>query len=317
MQEDDYKMDMPDGSGADRADAPHGSGFSLDDILAEYKQTVSEKPRENESRSERSRRIVMQALDQTINEASFSSIDELVGHEAAPIPPEDEAVRIYTPRAARPPVEPEQDEEDGEREEKQDRAGPRLVYDGREYTIRNLVDSDEREQYAAKDYPEPELSEDDEDDGDDGGGRTERAQERRNDNARERFLSPIVAMLALIAIRRGQRKRADTQSPTIEAEDEDIPEMEPERAAKLYASQAHSLKLRSRLAAAVSLVMAYITFAWYSVLPLFGALGNSMRASSITLLIMQLTVMVIGLDVLTSGVMAAVRAKPAIWRRGG
>ncbi len=310
MQEDDYKMDMPDGSGADRADAPHGSGFSLDDILAEYKQTVSEKPRENESRSERSRRIVMQALDQTINEASFSSIDELVGHEAAPIPPEDEAVRIYTPRAARPPVEPEQDEEDGEREEKQDRAGPRLVYDGREYTIRNLVDSDEREQYAAKDYPEPELSEDDEDDGDDGGGRTERAQERRNDNARERFLSPIVAMLALIAIRRGQRKRADTQSPTIEAEDEDIPEMEPERAAKLYASQAHSLKLRSRLAAAVSLVMAYITFAWYSVLPLFGALGNSMRASSITLLIMQLTVMVIGLDVLTSGVMAAVRAKP-------
>lgn len=310
MQEDDYKMDMPDGSGADRADALPSGGFSLDDILAEYKQTVSEKPRENESRSERSRRIVMQALDQTINEASFSSIDELVGHEAAPIPPEDEAVRIYTPRAARPPVEPEQDEEDGEREEKQDRAGPRLVYDGREYTIRNLVDSDEREQYAAKDYPEPELPEDDEDDGDDGGGRTERAQERRNDNARERFLSPIVAMLALIAIRRGQRKRADTQSPTIEAEDEDIPEMEPERAAKLYASQAHSLKLRSRLAAAVSLVMAYITFAWYSVLPLFGALGNSMRASSITLLIMQLTVMVIGLDVLTSGVMAAVRAKP-------
>ena len=316
MQEDDYKMDMPDGSGAyeDGTGAPAGGGFSLDDILAEYKQTVSERPRENESRSERSRRIVMQALDQTINEASFSSIDELVGHEAAPTPPpEDETVRIYTPRsAAQPTLEPEPDGEYEtlERGEAQS-GGPRLVYDGREYTIRNLVDSDEREQYAAKDYPEPELSEDDEDSVEDGdGSRAGRFETKQNEGPRERFLSPIVAMLALIAIRRGQRKRAETQSPTIEAEDEDIPEMEPERAAKLYASQAHSLKLRSRLAAAVSLVMVYITFAWYSVLPLFGALGNSMRAVSMTLLIMQLTVMVIGLDVLTSGVMAVVRARP-------
>ena len=136
MQEDDYKMDMPDGSGAyeDRTGAPAGGGFSLDDILAEYKQTVSERPRENESRSELSRRIVMQALDQTINEASFSSIDELVGHEAAPTPPEDETVRIYTPRsAAQPPLEPGPDGEDEtlERGEAQS-GGPRLVYDGRE-----------------------------------------------------------------------------------------------------------------------------------------------------------------------------------------
>ena len=312
MQQDDFKMDMqkpalPDTDPPESEPDAGPGGFSLDDILAEYKQTVSNEPRKNESRRERSRRIVMQALDQTVNEASFSSIDDLIGQEMPPAPSEEETVRIYTPRSAAG-AQPEGETEDGGDGEAVKAQGPRLVYDGREYTIRNLVDSDEREQYAAKDYPEPELSDEEEDENEERAEREE--SRRRREDAKERFLSPIVAMLALIALRRGQRRRADTQSPTIDDEDEDVPEMAPERAAKLYASQAHSLRLRSRLSTAVSLVMIYITFAWNSFLPLFGALGNSLRAASITLLIMELTVMVIGLDVLTSGVMSAVRGKP-------
>lgn len=306
MQDDDYKVDMPE-SGMDGGGAGSGpaAGFSLDDILAEYRQTVSRPPKVSEERGER---IVMHPADKTVNEASFSSIDELIDQAESPAAREGETVRIYTPRARREPgpEAEEKDEADGGGEGAPQ--GPRLVYDGREYTVKHLVDSDEREKYAAKDYPEPELSDEDEDAAEEGAEREEKR--RRREEARERFISPVVAVLALLALRRGQRKRAESQSPTIEAEDGTIPEMEPKRAAKLYSSQAHSLRLRAKMATAVTAVMAYITFAWDSFLPLFGALGNSMRASSMTLLIMQLTVMVIGLDILTSGVMAAARAKP-------
>ena len=298
MQEDEYKVDMPepgmDGGGGNSGSA---SGFSLDDILAEYGQEESRPPREEEE--ERGEPIVMRPAGRTVNEASFSSIDELIGQAEPP------AVQEEIPEP-----EPEEAEEPEEDEppagEENERTPP--VYDGREYTIKNLVDSDEREKYASKDYPEPELTEEDEDAAEASAEREEKRQ--RRENARERFLSPVVAMLALIALRRGQRRKADDRSPTMEDEDESVPEMEPKRAAKLYSGQAQSLRLRAKMAAAVCVVMAYITFAWDSFLPLFGALGNSMRAASITLLIMQLTVMVIGLDVLTSGVMAVVRASP-------
>lgn len=302
MREDDYKMDTPDETPPENGGGARSQGgFSLEDILAEYRQTVPERPGENESRSERSRRIVMQALDQTINEVGFSSTERRAGQRMSG---DAGAVEKHTPDRTKEEPGPDNEvraTESGGAEEQQ----PRLIYDGREYTIRNLVDADEREEYAAKDYPEAELP-------DDGNGNAGGPEAGRHESTKERFLSPVVAMLALIALRRGQRRSAEQQSPTVEVEDENVPEMPPERASKLYSTQGGALKLRARLASAVSLVMVYITFAWDSILPLLGALGNSMRAVSITLLIMELTVMVIGLDVLTCGVMAAVRARPGL-----
>ena len=302
MREDDYKKDEgPPGEGG--GEGARGA-FSLEDILAEYGRTAPDKPRESEGPGESGRRIVMQALDQRVNGASFSSIDQFIEHQARQ---SDGAGQTDTRGGARegPGGVAETDEKARESAEPEAR-DPGAVYDGREYTVRGLVDSDEREKYAAKDYPEPELPAGGDGDEDTGGGAA------REKNAQERFLSPVVAMLALIALRRGQRQSAEAQSPTTEGEDEDVPEMAPERAARLYAAQSGALKMRARLASAVSLVMVYITFAWDSALPLFGALGNSMRAVSITLLIMELTVMVIGLDVLTCGVMAAARARPGL-----
>ncbi len=253
MQEDEYKVDMPapgmDGGGDNSGSA---SGFSLDDILAEYGQEESRPPQAEEE--ERGEPIVMRLAGRTVNEASFSSIDELIGQAGPPAGAgeeaadgEDEIVRIYTPHA-----EPEAEETEPPAEEENERTPP--VYDGREYTIKNLVDSDEREKYASKDYPEPELTEEDEDAAEESAEREEKRQ--RREDARERFLSPVVAMLALIALRRGQRRKADDRSPTVEAEDEDVPEMEPKRAAKLYSGQAQSLRLRAKMAAAVCVVMA-------------------------------------------------------------
>ena len=126
----------------------------------------------------------------------------------------------------------------------------------------------------------------------------------------ERFLSPLLALLALIALRRGQRTRGEEQAPTEDTEDRDVPEMEPGRAVRLYSGQALSMRLRGRLALAMTLVMIYMSFAWYSSLPLLGALKNSAGTVALTLLVFEMTVMVIGLDVVTSGIMALVRRRP-------
>ena len=286
MLEEDYKKD--EGPPGDGARAP--GGFALEDIIAEYGKAPPEAPHENRGSGEQDRRIVMQAQDGTISEGGFSSTDQ-------------PAVRRMRPDGGQGQGAEDGPEARGDEEPEGQASKP--VYDGREYTLLNLVDSDEREKYAAKDYPEQELPDGEKEEADAGGRRAAREK-----NEKERFLSPVVAMLALIALHRGQRRSAEAQSPTTEDEDEDVPEMEQGRAAKLYAGQSGALKIRAQLASAVSLVMVYITFAWDSFLPLFGALGNSMRAVSITLLIMELTVMVIGLDVLTCGVMAVVRARP-------
>ncbi len=126
----------------------------------------------------------------------------------------------------------------------------------------------------------------------------------------ERFLSPLLALLALVALRRGQRTRGEEQAPTEDTEDRDVPEMEPGRAVRLYSGQALSMRLRGRLALAMTLVMIYLSFAWYSSLPLLGALKNSAGTVALTLLVFEMTVMVIGLDVVTSGIMALVRRRP-------
>lgn len=287
------------------------SNFSLEDILAEYKESVPEQPEENESLSQRSKRIVMQALDQTISEASFSSIDELVGdavEESAREEPEQtpETAPMPEPESAGAEAEPEPEPELTEREEEiisqlAREYGGRQEEDVRrassEYEVRELVDSDEREKYASHDFPEQDLPDTD-------------ADAERREKAKERFLSPIVALLALIAIRRGQRKKADSREPTVETEDDDVPELSPEKAAKLYSSQMHSLKLRGKLSLAMTLVMVYLSLAFYSALPLTGALKDSVKAVSLVLLVFELTVMVIGLDAITSGIMAIVRKKP-------
>ena len=126
----------------------------------------------------------------------------------------------------------------------------------------------------------------------------------------ERFLSPLLALLALVALRRGQRTKGEEQAPTEDTEDRDVPEMEPGRAVRLYSGQALSMRLRGRLALAMTLVMIYLSFAWYSSLPLLGALKNSAGTVALTLLVFEMTVMVIGLDVVTSGIMALVRRRP-------
>jgi hypothetical protein len=274
--------------------------FSLDDILAEYKQQVPEQPEENESIAQRSKRIVMEALNQTVSQASLSSIEDLIDdavqeeyeNQPQPEPEEEEA----QPEEEKPDELTEKDEELISQLERE-RQGTEESEPISQYRAQQLVDADEREEYAQRDFPEQEMPDAD-------------VNDERREKAKERFLSPVVALLALIAIKRGQRKKAENREPTVEDEDADLPEMDPERAAKLYSSQMGSLKMRGKLAALMSLVMVYLSFAYYSALPLTGALGRGISAVSLLLMVFELTVMVIGLDVITSGLMSLVRKKP-------
>ena len=53
-------------------------GFSLDDILDEYRVPLPELPLEGESLTQRSKRIVMEAIDESGGEASIASIEDMV-----------------------------------------------------------------------------------------------------------------------------------------------------------------------------------------------------------------------------------------------
>lgn len=144
-------------------------------------------------------------------------------------------------------------------------------------------------------------------------GDAEEAPKKRRDarSAKERFLSPFTALLALIALRRAQReaKRGAGESAS-DAEADALPEPPPEKAAHECAAQLGPLRMRGRIATAMSLILVYLTYAAGSALPLTGALKASPRVLCLMLLILELTVMMAGLNVFTDGVLNLIRKKP-------
>lgn len=333
--------------------------FSLDDILAEYKSELSETPPENEDLAHRSKRIVMEAIGQTISEASFSSIDDIIG---SAVSQQESTAPAQNAQGARSralkndieapesgnfvPVSPQTSSAFSSEERGKSKRGKRAkkarradaeAYDAPESAHikdeafssgsdeltdyeNELISSIEREsslsgdnsistlgiadspdgEYAASDFPEAALESEPEGVG----------NEPRRQQTKERFLSPIVALLALVALRQGQRRKADSRVPTADTPEEELPEPDPEKAARLYSSQMRSLKLRGKLAAFMCLIMVYLSFAFYTSLPLTGAMRDNARVVSLVLLVFEITVIVIGLDVFTSGLMSLVRKKP-------
>lgn len=256
--------------------------FDLEDILAEYAAEPKAAP-SAETLRERSRRIAMETLDDPAGETGVrlgGIIDDAAAAHAAAQP------------APEPQPEPETlTPEDEAVIDELTAADP--------IAARELHDTADADDYAAadaaEDGPEPE------------------APPRRGavqKSARERFLSPLVALLALIALRRERRSTGDRNRPTAETEETDAPEMEPKKAAKLYGAQMASLRRRGRIAAALSLIMVYLSFAWSSAaLPLTGALNGNLRVLSLLLLVLELTVCIVGLDVFTGGLLGIARRR--------
>lgn len=263
--------------------------FSLDDILAEFAPDTPARYKNGAGTAGRSKRIVMDAIEETVSEASISSLDEFL--------------EIAT-EETRAELEPEPEPES----ELEDIVADALSFSGGDTGFSNaeetepepqaemfeaqVKDTDKQASYAkagidGKYEDEPHKA---------------RPKNTKRAPGKERFLTPIMAFLALSAIKKEQRRKADVhQSATID--EEKIPEMVPEKAAKLYAAQMQSIKLRAIVAGALCLVMAYFAFAYNSSMPLLGAFKGNIRTVAMMMVLLELTVIICTLDVFASGFM--------------
>ena len=119
-------------------------------------------------------------------------------------------------------------------------------------------------------------------------------------------LNPLMARLAAVAYR--VRAHNSAVHASADAEEELGPEPSAEDAAKYYGGQVKSLRFRCRAAMLVCIPLIYISLG----LPVFGVLKSSPTVAALVCLMMQLTVMLIGLDVITNGFFNLVRRTPGL-----
>ena len=119
------------------------------------------------------------------------------------------------------------------------------------------------------------------------------------------IVGKLAGWMAAASIRSEQRKKQPPPDP----EDAET-EMEPRKAARYYAGQMPSIRLRAIIAGAVCLLLVWITLSYGFDWPLPGGLEEKGSAAALVCLAGQITVMLLGLDIVTSGVMSALRARP-------
>ncbi len=112
----------------------------------------------------------------------------------------------------------------------------------------------------------------------------------------ERFLNPLVRLIATKAAQRQMRKAeaANWPDPVEEPEAEEMP---PKLAAKFYGQQLRPLRFRCRVC-----LFLCVTLAWISLnLPMAGILGRSLTVQAGVSLALLLTVMMTALDIVATG----------------
>lgn len=119
---------------------------------------------------------------------------------------------------------------------------------------------------------------------------------------RESVAVPVVSALAFIAMK---IKQSQVTLGETSYESEDLgEEMQPDKAARFYDKHIAGLRLRTRIAFVLCVLMAYISYG----LPVPGALADAGVKSAVCL-IMMISVMFCGLDIITTGIMSIVRFK--------
>ena len=261
--------------------------FSLESILAEYK-AEARLAEENDdtplSSEDKAKNIVMEALDEQIYASSVSSQDEAPDiAESNDSPAEDE------PDGSPATVETEADEI----------SLPYILAD---------IDSTFADEETASpgDYT---LSDDQ--------LRAEASRQKREHIQRSRTLgeavsSPLVALLAMIAMRRHSSGKTVKNTETVPdgSAEEQIPEVSPSKAAKHYAAQVKPLHIRGMIAAFLCVILVYIAYSPSLGLPMAGALGRSIRVAAGVCLVLELVVMLCGLDILTTGLLSLFSGNP-------
>lgn len=119
---------------------------------------------------------------------------------------------------------------------------------------------------------------------------------------RESVAVPVISALAFIAMK---IKQSQVTLGETSYESEDLgEEMQPDKAARFYGKHIAGLRLRTRIAFVLCVLMAYISYG----LPVPGVLAD-VGVKSAVCLIMMISVMFCGLDIITTGIMSIVRFK--------
>ena len=119
---------------------------------------------------------------------------------------------------------------------------------------------------------------------------------------RESVAVPVISALAFIAMK---IKQSQVTLGETSYESEDLgEEMQLDKAARFYDKHIAGLRLRTRIAFVLCVLMAYISYG----LPVPGALADAGVKSAVCL-IMMISVMFCGLDIITTGIMSIVRFK--------
>lgn len=194
----------------------------------------------------------------------------------------------------------------------------RAVSDEDVYAPRSAEDyaeeaaSDDGDDYDYGDYGDYEDYEDyDYDDDGSAYGRSSSSPRRRVRRAprpdfREAVLQPILTRIAAVAYR---VRESQAQARQAAAVDEPLgPEPTPEKAAKYYASCSRSLKLRARISLLMTLILLWISLG----LPVFGLLRSSETSAALVCLILLLTAMIAGLDIIVTGLASLMRRRPGL-----
>lgn len=165
-------------------------------------------------------------------------------------------------------------------------------YDDGEYYDEEYDDSED-EGYAAGDYPELEPAQKE---------RLEKPYYTRGKGFSRVLISILAAAVTL-------RQKRDRGGAPEHMEDTDIPEPPPGKSARHYASQMKTYRFRGRAAAFLCVIAVYITFAFDFSLPLPSAF-SSLRITAAVCLIIELSVMICGLDIFTNGLVSIGRRRP-------
>lgn len=144
------------------------------------------------------------------------------------------------------------------------------------------------------------------------GSREEAEKTRERERRKRRGGDPLRSVwgwiVGLAAAASYRREQARTQPPP-DPEDAEL-EVEPREAARHYAAQMPSLKLRAVMASALTALLAWLSLAVAFGWPLPGSLEDNLRALSLVCLTGEITVMLLGLDIVTSGAMSLFRGRP-------
>lgn len=130
-----------------------------------------------------------------------------------------------------------------------------------------------------------------------------RCERRKARSFSELVVTPFISALALIALKVQQSKLPFSFSAD---DDEELgEELPPEKASRFYESFIGGLHIRVRIAFVLSLVLTYISFG----LPVTGAMNGTAVKSAVALILL-LAVMICGLDIMTSGLIAIAHRRP-------